>query len=174
MPGKHAPLEVRFLAKFVEGTPDVCWEWLGAKINKHRKWQYGVFRDGERRRNILAHRFAYERHHGVVLPKGTSIVIMHTCDNPGCVNPAHLRLGTLRDNARDMTAKGRNRYILPARRGIHIGTANKKAVLTEELVILYRRLIAEGKPIRQLAREIGVSPGTLAFMRDRKTWKHVP
>ena len=80
-----------------EPGDDRCWYWIGAS-NGHG---YGVFRAG--RRLLLAHRAAYALANGSPGRR----VVRHTCDNPGCVNPAHLRAGTQADNVRDMIAKGR-------------------------------------------------------------------
>jgi hypothetical protein len=59
------------------------------------------------RHRVSAHRLAFERAWGVTAPQG--MVVMHTCDNPGCVNPMHLMLGTQKDNIQDMHRKGRDR-----------------------------------------------------------------
>jgi hypothetical protein len=83
--------------------PDDCWEWQGA-----RSHGYGRLR--LRRRLFLAHRVAYTLAKGPIPP---GAVVMHACDNPPCCNPAHLSLGTMLDNARDMDAKGRGRRIGP-------------------------------------------------------------
>lgn len=80
---------------------DSCWEWTGAKITDG----YGQFRTG-RDATILAHRFAYEHQNRVAIMPG--IVVCHTCDNPSCVNPEHLFLGTHKDNMRDKMEKGRH------------------------------------------------------------------
>lgn len=78
--------------------PDACWPWTGARLKG-----YGQFRrDGNRR---VATRLAWEYVTGSPLPDG--MLIMHTCDNPPCTNPAHLRPGTNADNIADMWAKGR-------------------------------------------------------------------
>jgi len=83
-----------------------CWEYTGS-INVNG---YGVAAhraEGERgSRTHVAHRLAYKYHCGPI-PKGH--VVMHVCDNPPCINPAHLRVGTYAENMRDMVEKGRHR-----------------------------------------------------------------
>jgi hypothetical protein len=82
--------------------PNGCWPWLGSKANKDG---YGAFVIGKRYR--LAHRCAAALAFGEV---GTGKIVMHTCDNPPCVNPAHLRVATQADNMRDRSEKGRALY----------------------------------------------------------------
>jgi hypothetical protein len=78
-----------------------CWEWDAMRDRKG----YGILMSGPKR--LRAHRISYEIHFGPI-PDG--LFILHRCDNPPCVNPAHLFLGTLADNNRDKTAKGRHHY----------------------------------------------------------------
>jgi hypothetical protein len=90
----------RFWSKVQKGA--TCWEWQGSR---HAKTGYGTFslyrvRNGP----IHAHRVAYVIHYGRIV---AGKVVMHSCDNPGCVNPKHLRLGSQRENTQDMIAKGR-------------------------------------------------------------------
>src|SRR5262245_2534708 len=80
-----------------------CWEWTGAK----HVFGYGQIGGPEWGTPLLAHRVAYAFAHGPI-PKGK--VVRHKCDNPGCVNPYHLELGTSRDNARDAWRRGRGRF----------------------------------------------------------------
>lgn len=75
---------------------DDCWLWTGAGV------RYGSFRGPDK--TTTAHRFSYELHHG---PIENGAYVCHTCDNPKCVNPDHLFLGTQSDNLKDMTDKGR-------------------------------------------------------------------
>ena len=90
-------LEQRFLEK-IEKT-DNCWNWL-AYLNE---WGYGVF--SENRKTILAHRFSWKFYKGEI-PKG--LEVCDRCDNPKCVNPDHLWLGTHIENVEDTVRKGRN------------------------------------------------------------------
>ena len=79
---------------------DGCWLWTGTR---HRQG-YGLLTVGGR--PLKAHRASFLLANGYLM---TDMKVLHTCDNPPCVNPAHLRLGTQADNVADMVAKGRNR-----------------------------------------------------------------
>jgi hypothetical protein len=91
----------RFMGFYQTGTPDACWPWKGPRD----KEGYGVITD-DTRRQIRAHRIAFERINGPI-PQGQ--YVLHHCDNPPCCNPAHLWLGTIADNNADMWSKGRAR-----------------------------------------------------------------
>jgi hypothetical protein len=80
---------------------DGCWEWVGCRNNRG----YGIFWIGNGRR-ALAHRYIFVRR---VAPIPDGMDLCHRCDNPCCVNPGHLFLGTHSDNMRDMDRKGRRR-----------------------------------------------------------------
>ncbi len=86
---------------FVSKTEEGCWPWLG--FMPPSGMRYGRFViDGKR---IMAHRVAFALTNGPV-PSG--LVVMHTCDNPQCVRPSHLKLGTIIENRRDCVLKGRH------------------------------------------------------------------
>ena len=126
-----------------------CIEWPGAKNDKG----YGrLFQDGE---ETKAHRAIFEALHGPI-PDG--LVVIHTCDNPPCINPAHLMLGTPLENVADCIQKGRRRYVTrDAHPFAKLRTIDAKTVLG---------LRAVGKTIAELASIYGVSKSTMhAFLK---------
>ena len=121
-----------------------CWEWLGSTIGNG----YGQYQTlGE----CYAHRVSFRLNVGEI-PKG--IHVLHKCDNPICVNPDHLLLGTQQDNVDDMYKKGRQDHTRNARgdcHGLRIhperiakGERNGRAILTEEQVIWTRQRYSQG------------------------------
>lgn len=154
----HEPLEMRFW-KFVDKRgEDECWSWKGQILNGYGRISIGardLFSDG-------AHRVSWMIHNSQTIPTG--MVVMHSCDNPGCVNPKHLSIGTYKDNHDDMVAKGRKKQVIP------VGEENGKAVLTEELV---REIRTSSLNNADMARKLGVSPNCIRGVRIFRTWKHV-
>ena len=102
-------------------------------------------------------------HHGERrIPPG--MVVMHTCDRPLCVNPAHLELGSNRDNAADSARKARRPR----------GSRQHAAKLTEGQVLNLRaRYEAGGITQKQLAEEYGISRALVSVILTRKAWKHI-
>ena len=140
----------RFVS-FVNPTSG-CWNWTGGKTSRG----YGNFwLNGK---TVAAHRFSYEQHHGEI-PDG--MFVCHSCDNPSCVNPEHLFLGTPADNTADMVAKGRK----------VIGPPGKRAKLTEVDVSEIRHLVSSGMTQRAVAKDYGVDPSTVSYIITNKTWK---
>ncbi len=102
------PIKLRFYRYFIEGREDECWEWVGHKNGDG----YGRIRIPRslsptgKDFDALSNRVAWFLQTGEWPLKG--IYVLHTCDNPGCVNPKHLFLGTHKDNMKDMVRKGRS------------------------------------------------------------------
>ena len=96
------PIKERLLAKAdTSGGEDACWIWRAAR---HCEFGYGVL--AVNRVSKRAHRLSWEEYRG---PIPTGMCVLHSCDNPMCINPGHLFLGTRQDNIRDMVNKGRQR-----------------------------------------------------------------
>lgn len=139
---------------------DGCWIWTGALMSNG----YGsINRDGSRQRTV-PHRVAWELTNGPI-PSG--LFVCHKCDVPRCCNPAHLFLGTAKDNAQDMVSKGRGRT--PNLRG----EANATSLLTDDLVRQIRARRASGDTLAVIAADFGVHLATVSQVANRKTWAHV-
>jgi hypothetical protein len=133
---------------------DGCWEWT-----RTRSRGYGHVRfDGK---TWKAHRLAWEFANG---SSAAGKAVCHRCDNPGCVRPSHLFLGTNADNLADMAAKGRSTR----------GEANNTTKLTEAQVRTIREQYAAGEVSQlELGRRHGVNQTAISGLIRRKTWAHV-
>jgi hypothetical protein len=162
------PLERKINRDYVHGTPkekfiksyqlneNGCWIWT-AIINKNG---YGII--CIKRKRILAHRFSYE-FHVKKIPEG--MIICHRCDNPGCVNPNHLFIGTHADNIKDKLQKGRG--------DCPKGEKCVRAKLTNEKVLQIREMIKDGIFNILIAEKFGVHPNTILAIKKGKAWRHV-
>ena len=108
----------------------------------------------------------YAHHHGPV-PEGNNVC--HTCDNPPCVNPAHLFAGTQKENMDDMWAKGRQQTYEKSPKGSQHGSAK----LTESEVLAMREMRAAGSTYAQLVSQFHVSKTTVGEIVTRKLWRHI-
>lgn len=146
------------------------------RFNKQHKktsecwvWSASVDRDGYGRfdgvvhgvRHAKAHRFSWSFHNSRPIPKG--MVVCHSCDNPACVNPAHLWLGTVAENQQDMAQKGRSRKDMR-------GATNSRAKLTEEQA---RAILSDARPYAQIAADYSVTTMTISDIKCRRSWAHI-
>ena len=134
----------------VEKQSDGCWKWTGTT-----RRGYGVV--GRDYKSVLAHRLAYEYLVGEI-PNG--MYVCHRCDNPICVNPEHLFLGTQIDNMADMVKKCRQ-----AR-----GASCKHNRLSEDEVLQIRSHLRSGKTLREISLQFGVAHSTIWRIRSEETW----
>ena len=129
-------------------------------------WQskgYGAIWDGQKQ--CRAHIVSYELHVKTV-PKG--LLVLHECDNPWCVNPEHLFLGTHQDNVDDMRTKGRDSF------GENKGERNGQAVLTEADVYEIRRMLDTGQYTQtQIGDVFGVTRGAIKSIKLGITWRYL-
>jgi hypothetical protein len=133
-----------------------CWVWTGSKDKDGYGIQFTL--NGQ---VWKPHRLSYYLTTGVN-PQGQ--VVCHKCDNPACVNPAHLFLGSQYDNIQDMVNKGRHKF------GRSPGESNPSAKLTEQQVLEIRSLPG---PNRKIAAQYGVSKCTIDEIRSGRTWRHL-
>jgi len=146
-----------FWVKVGVADPDECWLWLGAKKTKSG---YGGFRVGGR--SYRAHVLMYLLQGGVV---NHGDCVLHSCDNPTCVNPKHLRSGTQIENIADMVSKGRNNS--PS------GEDHGRSKLNTADVLTIRKLHVEGRSTKGIAADFHVARSTIQFVIERKTWRHI-
>lgn len=155
--GNYKDPRERFQQRFQQGATDACWEWQGATDRKG----YGLMWAGaELRKNaacMSAHRLAWMFRHG---PITSEQHVLHKCDNPRCVNPDHLFLGTQAANNADMRAKNRHQH----------GARHYRATLTEEQA---RAIKCSAEPIRVAAERYGVSYEVARRIRNGTRWSHI-
>lgn len=183
---------MRILSHVRVAHSDECWEWAGHRLPHG----YGLTSfDGKR---TTAHRALYQAMNGRLDP---SMLVCHHCDNPPCCNPAHLFVGSIGDNMRDMVAKGRT-YAGPRNWGAfgdkngsvthperrprganHFARARPHLVargeacatkLSERDVVRMRELRASGATLQQVANQFGgLSPSYVRRVCLRRAWAHV-
>jgi hypothetical protein len=158
--------EVRFWRHVEKRDQSSCWLWHGGKGGGG----YGRFRlGGKRDGQIGPHIFSYRIHKGEI-PDG--LFVLHECDNPACVNPAHLSLGTQKKNISD--CRDRRRLKGHFQNGPDVrrrkGSAHPVSKLTEAQIPAIR---ADGRANKLIAAEYGVDDALIKRIKDRRAWKHV-
>lgn len=140
--------------------PGKCWPWRG-RASQDGYGKFNVPKQGG------GYRFTQATRVMVFLTAGPfpkSLLVRHTCDNPVCVNPDHLELGTHLDNARDMTDRQRQCR----------GEVHPKTTIAEHVVKDIRRRAIAGEPYSRIARDTGLHLNTVLGIAKGRTWKHVP
>lgn len=145
-----------------------------SKVRKTRGcwlWTTGKDKDGYgktciNRKDLRAHRVSYEITYGKI-PKGMGV--LHKCDNPSCVNPKHLFIGTAKDNAVDMMKKGRRSTVL-------IGETHPSSKLTARKISMIRKMLSENSGYgsgRSIAKKFNVSDALISNIKHNSSWKHI-
>lgn len=130
-----------------------CWEWTGCKGTRN----YGMIKyEGKKTRS---HKVAWYLTYG----KYPDLLLLHSCDNPSCVNPNHLREGTNADNTQDKVSRNRQA------KGEKSGTAK----LNTSSVRQIRQLLRDGVRMTAIAKQFDVAPPTIRQIKLGRTWSHV-
>ncbi len=130
----------RFWAKVDRRGSDDCWVWTAGTANG-----YGHF--SLKRKTLKAHRISFSLNSGKAIPRG--LMVCHKCDNPPCVNPAHLFLGTCKENINDARQKGRHSSATP-------GEEHPRSKLSNQAVADIRRLFGDGRSKKSLAKQFAI------------------
>ena len=151
MAGKvYTPPEVRFMA-FVKKHRNGCWLWQSTKATGG----YGTFSfEGKK---IAVHRWAYKWFNGPI-PEGHDV--MHSCDNPGCVNPKHLETGTRSDNMKQCAARGR-----------HVSNRGTPSLTPKEVREI--RKLKGSYEYAVIGEMYGVTAGNISHIMNGRSWGHV-
>jgi len=162
--GHRGPFEDRFWAAVIK--TDKCWFFQ----NIGRRGYGKILANGK---HVRAHRLSWELHFGPV-PSG--MIVCHHCDNPACVRPDHLFLGTHAHNAADRNRKGRTSRGSdtapknPMRGEWHLNAVFKNA----DIIRIRERYAAGGISQQTIADHYGVLQSTISSIITRRTWKHIP
>jgi hypothetical protein len=138
---------------------NTCWVWQGGRNGEGEPYGRFGLKQGK---TVYAHRYARELIHGPI-PEG--VCVLHKCDNPPCVNPDHLFLGTRADNNADKMMKGR--FPVPK------GELNGRSILTEQNVHKIRDLIKIGIPLKKIACRMQVAHNTIYDIATGRRWSHI-
>ena len=147
-PQPDAKIQQRFWSKVIKANTDGCWLWTA-----HRnKDGYGTFKISPK--DYLAHRTAYAISHQLQMKDIEQIQVLHSCDNPPCVNPKHLRPGTPKENADDREARQRHPHD-------NKGEKSGRAKLKDQDILRIKELRLAGHTHKELAKLFNVH------------WKHI-
>ena len=152
------PPEVRFHNAYIK-TDNGCWQWQGAN-----EGQFGYGGITVNKKRIMAHRYSWVLYNGDITG---DLCVLHKCDNPKCVNPDHLFLGTQKENMEDCKNKGRTNG---GTKTPLFGTKNPNSKLTNRDIFQIR---ADGRPQRAIAKDYKISQCLVHNIKTLKTWGHI-
>lgn len=157
MPFVPRPIKERLLSTKVVDIQTGCWNWIGSS----RGIGYGRLK--HQSKTWAAHRLSYTVFVG---PITEGLWVCHRCDNPSCINPDHLFLGTPLDNNQDMVCKNRNKSCP--------GVLNGTATLNEEQVLEIARLAKTGEyKYKDIGDLYGVSATCVGQINRKESWKYL-
>lgn len=152
-PNYMANFKLKLMSNVKTNKTTGCWEWT-AYMDAYGYGKISMY--GSR---CMAHRASWITHRGPI-PSG--LCVLHRCDNPPCINPDHLWIGTFHENALDASRKGRLGHPAPNR------------AFTPDQVVLITRLTREGKLQKDIAKMFGVNRNTIFEVTSGKHYKDIP
>lgn len=153
-------MKEHFESKFIKKSDSECWLWNGAKDkNGYGDFNLHLNNQIKKYKKVKSHRYSYELYKGKF---EDSFLVCHSCDNPSCINPNHLFLGTPADNAADMVNKNRSMT----------GERNNRSKLKCYQVLEIREKLANKYNQTKLAKEYGVSRFVIKSIKNFKIWKN--
>ena len=150
----------RFYSKVLLPNENGCMEWIGG-MNKRKRAHFVI--QYKPRKSENAARYSYRLFYGA---DAGELYVCHTCDNPMCVAPDHLWLGTQKQNMQDMFNKGRRPRAKPR-------SKNKRNKLTQNDVLKIREILKKNNQIKILANQYNVSQDTITDIKNRRSWKNI-
>jgi hypothetical protein len=150
----------RFWKKVAKGADNECWNWQAGRT----KAGYGVFRMDKK--VVFAHRVAYELACSTI-PSGMHV--LHSCDNPACVNPSHLRVGTHAENMLDKVLRNRQSRVWSGKVGEAVGMGK----LRDRDLPDIRKMIAQGMRQVDIANKYGVHQAMISNIKLGKNWSAI-
>lgn len=172
MPSQEKPVKERLDALSVKIPECGCWVFIGS-VNNKGYGQFFVEKISGKAIHKLAHRVSYEAYKGII-PNGMKL--LHSCDNPSCINPDHLSLGSQMDNMTDCAKKGRRSGKQSRRSGLEYksrgGRVRKPLHLTNDQATEMARRAWAGESQRNLAKEYGLVQQTVSKIAHGKHWQY--
>lgn len=162
-------IKQRLVNSFIRKSDQECWPWIGPIKNKRLGYGYFFFgwnKDKKSAYRLQAHRAVFHLKYGPI-PSG--LFVCHKCDNPNCVNPNHLFLGTNKDNMRDMREKGRSTLGKP--RPYNRGSGNGNCLFTEQQVECMRAMGRYGIRQQTIGQIFGAAQSTVGRYIRNETHK---
>lgn len=157
-------LATRLHERTARGSDAECWEWQGCR-DKKGYGRIGGGADAISKSSLLTNRVAWALANNAAPP--SDMLVIHSCDNPPCVNPAHLSLGDAKENTRQMMERERNGF------NPSIGERNGNSKLTSEDVFYIKTALSRGIPGAAIGRCFGVKKETINSIARGLTWRSI-